>query len=60
MPRVNKKWWWVWRRFRFWVFGEWREVLVDDRLPARGGRLLGARAAHDDFTLPLLEKAYAK
>ncbi|XP_038222218.1 calpain-2 catalytic subunit-like isoform X2 [Zerene cesonia] len=48
-------------RFRFWVFGEWREVCVDDRLPVRGGRLLASRAAlRDDFTLPLLEKAYAK
>ncbi|XP_045451558.1 calpain-2 catalytic subunit-like [Melitaea cinxia] len=48
-------------RFRFWVFGTWREVAVDDRLPARGGRLLASRAAlPDDFTLPLLEKAYAK
>ncbi|XP_039756157.1 calpain-2 catalytic subunit-like [Pararge aegeria] len=48
-------------RFRFWVFGEWREVAVDDRLPARGARLLASRGAlPDDFTLPLLEKAYAK
>ncbi|CAG4988124.1 unnamed protein product [Colias eurytheme] len=48
-------------RFRFWVFGEWREVCVDDRLPARGARLLASRSAlRDDFTLPLLEKAYAK
>ncbi|CAH0694391.1 unnamed protein product [Spodoptera exigua] len=39
-------------RFRFWVFGEWRDVVVDDRLPGR--------AARYDFTLPLLEKAYAK
>ncbi|XP_069361000.1 calpain-2 catalytic subunit-like [Maniola hyperantus] len=48
-------------RFRFWVFGAWRDVAVDDRLPTRGGRLLAGRAAlPDDFTLPLLEKAYAK
>ncbi|XP_075980060.1 calpain-9-like isoform X2 [Anticarsia gemmatalis] len=48
-------------RFRFWVFGAWREVVVDDRLPARGGRLLGAASAlRDDFTLALLHKAYAK
>ncbi|XP_059045784.1 calpain-1 catalytic subunit-like [Achroia grisella] len=47
--------------FRFWIFDTWREVTVDDRLPTRGGRLLGSRAAlADDFTLPLLEKAYAK
>ncbi|KAM3957510.1 calpain-11 [Aphomia sociella] len=48
-------------RFRFWVFGEWREVVVDDRLPTRGGRPLYSHSAlPDDFTLPLLEKAYAK
>ncbi|XP_072945080.1 calpain-B-like [Epargyreus clarus] len=48
-------------RFRFWVFGTWREVCVDDRLPVRGAHLLGSRGAlPDDFTLPLLEKAYAK
>ncbi|KAJ0174908.1 hypothetical protein K1T71_010016 [Dendrolimus kikuchii] len=48
-------------RFRFWVFGAWREVVVDDRLPTRGGRPLGVRCTRpDDFTLPLLEKAYAK
>ncbi|XP_026745234.1 calpain-11-like isoform X2 [Trichoplusia ni] len=47
-------------RFHFWVFGTWREVRVDDRLPERGGCLLGAHAANHDYTLPLLEKAYAK
>ncbi|CAG9788467.1 unnamed protein product [Diatraea saccharalis] len=53
-PRVQ-------RRLQFWVFGEWREVAVDDRLPTRGGRPLYSRGAlPGDFTLPLLEKAYAK
>ncbi|XP_028156403.1 calpain-11-like, partial [Ostrinia furnacalis] len=48
-------------RFQFWVFGSWREVLVDDRLPTRAGRALYSRGAlPGDFTLPLLEKAYAK
>ncbi|XP_063365827.1 calpain-A-like [Cydia amplana] len=48
--------------FRFWVFGTWREVVVDDRLPCRGvvPRLLSSTARQADFTLPLLEKAYAK
>ncbi|XP_063386791.1 calpain-A-like isoform X1 [Cydia fagiglandana] len=48
--------------FRFWVFGAWREVVVDDRLPCRGAvpRLLASTARQGDFTLPLLEKAYAK
>lgn len=48
-------------RFRFWVFGSWREVTVDDRLPVRGGRVLCASSGvRDDFTLALLHKAYAK
>lgn len=48
-------------RFKFWVFGAWREVVVDDRLPTRAGRALYSRGAlPGDFTLPLLEKAYAK
>ncbi|VVC96575.1 unnamed protein product, partial [Leptidea sinapis] len=48
-------------RFRFWVFGTWRDVYVDDRLPTRAGNLLATTCAlHDDFTLPLLEKAFAK
>lgn len=48
-------------RFNFWVFGAWREVVVDDRLPTRAGRALYSRGGlPDDFTLPLLEKAYAK
>lgn len=49
------------RRFTFWVWGEWRRVEVDDRLPCRGKVALGARGGiAGDFTLPLLEKAYAK
>lgn len=49
------------RRFTFWVWGEWRPVEVDDRLPCRGKVALGARGGiAGDFTLPLLEKAYAK
>ncbi|XP_028042073.1 calpain-9-like isoform X2 [Bombyx mandarina] len=48
-------------KFNFWVFGAWREVAVDDRLPTRAGRLITSHnALPDDFTLPLLEKAYAK
>ncbi|KAI8439043.1 hypothetical protein MSG28_012915 [Choristoneura fumiferana] len=54
-------------RFRFWVFGTWREVAVDDRLPCRAcagagraPRLLASAARAHDYLLPLLEKAYAK
>jgi len=53
-------------RFNFWRFGEWREIIVDDRLPTyksqNGRRLLfcSNRAKPDEFWPALLEKAYAK
>ncbi|KAK7100680.1 calpain-9-like [Littorina saxatilis] len=49
---------------RFWRFGQWEDVYVDDRLPVLKGRkqLWGARSAldSDEFWVPLLEKAFAK
>jgi len=48
-------------RFRFFRFGEWVEVCVDDRMPTRHGRLIYLRAKDpNEFWSPLLEKAYAK
>lgn len=48
-------------RFRFWQWGRWIEVKVDDRLPTRGDRPAHMHCAQPDvYWAALLEKAYAK
>uniref|UniRef100_A0A182Y1U9 Uncharacterized protein n=1 Tax=Anopheles stephensi TaxID=30069 RepID=A0A182Y1U9_ANOST len=48
-------------KFRFWQWGKWIEVRVDDRLPTRGDRPAHMHCAQPDiFWAALLEKAYAK
>ncbi|KAJ4930057.1 hypothetical protein JOQ06_019071 [Pogonophryne albipinna] len=47
--------------FRFWRFGKWVDVVIDDYLPVMNNQLLSVRSKNgNEFWAPLMEKAYAK
>lgn len=48
-------------QFKFWQYGRWIEVVIDDKLPCVAKNLAFIHSgSENEFWSPLLEKAYAK
>jgi len=46
---------------KFWQYGQWEEVRIDDLLPTQGNNLIYLSSPErNEFWSSLLEKAYAK